>query len=310
MKILITGGAGYIGSVLTPELLRLGHKVTVLDKLMFSETSLLQNCHLRDFDFINGDCRDEGLLKQILPSFDVIIPLAALVGAPLCDKDPQLTEEINFLAIKKINDLTSSNQMIFYPNTNSGYGIGAKDEMCDEKSPLNPISLYGKTKVNAEQMLLESGKAVTFRLATVFGASPRMRMDLLVNDFVYRAYLDNFIVLFESHFRRNYIHIQDVINAFVFAIENFDKMKGEAYNLGLSDANLTKMQLCEKIKEYLPKFVIMEDDYAEDKDKRDYIVCNDKIENCGFKPQYSLDDGIKELLKVYSMLQVNKFGNI
>lgn len=310
MKILITGGAGYIGSVLTPKLLALGHEVTVLDKLMFSETSLLNNCHMKEFDFINGDCRDETLLKSILPQFDAIIPLAALVGAPLCDKDPVLTEEINFKAIKSIHDLTSPNQMIFYPNTNSGYGIGAKDEMCTEESPLTPISLYGKTKVEAEKVLLDSGRAVTFRLATVFGASPRMRMDLLVNDFVYRAYRDSFIILFESHFRRNYIHIQDVANAFIFAIENFDKMKGEAYNVGLSDANLTKMQLSEKIKEYLPNFVIMEDDYAQDKDKRDYIVCNDKIENCGFKPQYSLDDGIKELLKVYSMLKVNKFGNI
>lgn len=310
MKILITGGAGYLGSVMTSLFLQKDYKVTVIDNLMFRQASLLDACADPRFIFIRGDARDNELIKQEMAKHDIIIPLAAIVGAPACDKDCFTTKQINYESVKSLASFISSQQMILFPTTNSGYGIGQKDNYCDEKTPLNPISLYGQTKVDAEKLLLDSGNAVTFRLATVFGASPRMRMDLLVNDFVYRAYADRFIVLFESHFKRNYIHIRDVANVFLFGIENYEKMKGEAYNVGLSDANLTKMELCLKIKEYLTDFHIFESDIGKDPDKRDYIVSNAKVEAAGFRPRYSLDMGIQELIKVYSMLPVNLYKNV
>ena len=309
-KILVTGGAGYLGSIIVPELLVDGYAVTVLDNLMHSQNSLLECCTDPKFDFIKGDICDESLMSELIPKFDVIIPLAAIVGAPACKINPTLTRLVNYDAHINIVKNVSSSQMVIFPTTNSGYGIGEKDTFCTEESPLRPISEYGRTKVEVEKFLLDKGNAVTYRLATVFGMSPRMRMDLLVNDFTYRAYKDRFIILFEEHFRRNYIHIRDVAKAFIFAINNFDKMKGEPFNAGLSSANLTKRQLCEKIKEYVPDFYIHSAPIGEDPDKRDYIVSNKKLESLGWHPDYTLDMGIVELLKGYKILKPNKFANV
>ena len=309
MKILITGGAGYIGSVLTIKLLRLNHKVTVVDNLFYGQDSLLAACKYDKFDFIYGDAIDEKLIKKTLSSFDVIIPLACLVGAPLCDQKPALAVSTNYGAIKLIDDLRSKDQLVIYPTTNSGYGIGAKDNFCTENSPLNPISLYGQTKVDTEKMLLESGNTISLRLATVFGMSPRMRMDLLVNDFVYRAVKDRFIVLFEEHFRRNYIHIRDVAGVFSFGVDNFSNMKGQSFNVGLSTANLTKMQLCERIKDHVPTFEIYVSAIGKDPDQRDYVVSNEKIESLGWAPRYTLDNGINELVKGYQIVKPNIYAN-
>lgn len=309
-KVLITGGAGYIGSTLVPILLRKGFSVTVVDSLLFNQTPLLDCCIEKDFDFIKGDICDQKLMENLIPAFDVIIPLAAIVGAPACKLNPTVTRLVNYEAHMNIVKLINTNQKVVFPCTNSGYGIGEKDAYCDETSPLRPISEYGKTKVAIESAFLEKGTAVTLRLATVFGMSPRMRMDLLVNDFVYKALKDRSIILFEEHFRRNYIHIRDVAKAFIFAIENFDTMKGQPYNVGLSTANLTKRQLCEKIKEYVPGLYIHSASIGEDPDKRDYLVSNEKIESLGWKPDFSLDDGIIELLKGYKILKPNKFANV
>ncbi len=309
-KVLITGGSGYIGSVLTPSLLAKGYEVCVIDNLMFGQISLLACTQSKNFTFINGDVLDESLMKKEIARADIIIPLAALVGAPLCKKNPKLARMVNCEAVKKLADLASNEQIFIYPNTNSGYGIGAQDSACDENSPLNPISEYSIDKVEAERYLLNKGNAITFRLATVFGVSPRMRLDLLVNDFTYRAYKDKFLVLFEEHFRRNYIHIKDVVKGFIHGIENYDKMKGQAYNMGLSSANLTKRQLAEKIKEYVPSLYIHSATIGEDPDKRDYLVSNAKLEATGWKPDTSLDDGIQELLRAFTMMKVNQFGNV
>lgn len=309
-KILVTGGAGYLGSIIVPELLVDGYAVTVLDNLMHSQNSLLECCADPKFDFIKGDICDESLMSELIPKFDVIIPLAAIVGAPACKINPTLTRLVNYDAHINIIKNVSPSQMVIFPTTNSGYGIGEKDTFCTEESPLRPISEYGRTKVEVEKFLLDKGNAVTYRLATVFGMSPRMRMDLLVNDFTYRADKDRFIILFEEHFRRNYIHIRDVAKAFIFAINNFDKMKGEPFNAGLSSANLTKRQLCEKIKEYVPDFYIHSAPIGEDPDKRDYIVSNKKLESLGWHPDYTLDMGIVELLKGYKILKPNKFANV
>jgi nucleoside-diphosphate-sugar epimerase len=308
--ILVTGGAGYLGSVLVPHLLSLGNRVTVLDNFMYSQNSLAECCRDKNFDVVRGDVRDENKIKPLLKTADVIIPLAALVGAPLCDNDTMAAKTTNFGAVKWIVDHAGKGQRIIYPTTNSGYGIGAKDKFCTEETPLNPISLYGVVKSEAEKAVLEGGNSVTFRLATVFGMSSRMRIDLLVNDFVHRAVTDRFVILFEGHFKRNYIHILDVSRAFVHAIDNFEKMKGQAYNVGLSDANLSKIELCEKIKKRLPQFVFLESPIGEDVDKRDYIVSNAKIEKSGFKPTQSLDDGIQELIKGFRILRNSKYGNV
>lgn len=309
-KILITGGAGYLGSVMVPELLKLGHEVTVLDTFMFRQYSLTECCASDNFNVIRGDARDESLLKKLVKDKDVVIPLAALVGAPLCGRDQIGTITTNRDAIKTLTTVLSKEQRIIMPNTNSGYGIGDKDGYCTEKTPLNPISLYGKTKCEAEEIVLERGNGITLRLATVFGMSPRMRLDLLVNDFTYRAVKDRFIVVFEGHFRRNYIHIRDVARAFIHSMDNFDKMKNEAYNVGLSEANLTKIELCNAIKKHLPEFVILESPIGEDPDKRDYLVSNDKIEATGYKPVHTLDMGIRELIKGYVIINNSSFSNV
>ena len=309
-NILVTGGAGYLGSILVPELLRLGNKVTVLDNFMFAQNSLLECCVYENFDVVRGDARDEDVLKPLVKKADYIIPLAALVGAPLCKRDSIGTITTNRDAVASITRLISKEQRIIMPTTNSGYGVGQKGVYCTEDTPLNPISLYGKTKVEAEKNILERGNSISLRLATVFGMSPRMRTDLLVNDFTYRAVKDRFVVVFEGHFKRNYIHIRDVARAFVHAMDNFDKMKNEAYNIGLSDANLSKLELCSKIKEQIPDFVYLEATVGEDPDKRDYIVSNVKIEKTGFKPAYSLEMGIKELIKGYSIIINTRYSNV
>jgi nucleoside-diphosphate-sugar epimerase len=310
MKILVTGGAGYLGSILVPALLNEGYEVEVIDNFMFNQTSLMDVCANPKFSVVRGDVRDKELMKKLVKDKDIIIPLAALVGAPLCSRDKIGTITTNYEAIKMLCEITSKNQKIIFPTTNSGYGTTTGEIYCTEETPLNPISLYGKTKVDAEKVILDRGEAITFRLATVFGASPKMRIDLLVNNFVYKALFDRSIVIFEGHFKRNYIHIRDVARAFLHAIKNFEKMKNEAYNVGLSSANLSKLELAYKIKEYIPNLTIIEAEIGEDPDKRNYIVSNEKIEKTGFMPQYSLDDGIKELIKVYTILNNNRYTNV
>lgn len=309
-RVLVTGGAGYIGSVMVPELLKQGFRVTVLDALIYRQNSLLDCCQYPGFDFIRGNICDLALMRRLLPQFDIIIPLAAIVGAPACSANPALTRLVNLDAHLEITAGTSPGQKVLFPTTNSGYGIGEKDTVCTESSPLRPVSEYGRMKVEAEKAFLDKGNAITFRLATVFGVSPRMRMDLLVNDFTWRAVKDRFIILFEEHFRRNYIHIRDIARAFVFGINNFDKMSGQPYNVGLSSANLTKRELCEQIKKHLPDFYIHPAPIGEDPDKRDYLVSNAKIEGLGWQPQYTLDMGIDELIKAYRILSPNQFANI
>jgi len=310
MKIFVTGGAGYIGSILVPKLLMSGYDVTVLDNFMFGQNSLADACKFENFHIVNGDTRDKAQVKKLMRDADVIIPLAALVGAPICKKDPLATESINQHAIEMICELASADQRILMPVSNSGYGIGEAGTYCTEDSPLNPLSLYGITKVKAEEAVLARQNSITFRLATVFGMSPRMRIDLLVNDFVYRAMNDSAVIIFEGHFKRNYIHIQDVASAFLFGIENFDKMKGLPYNVGLDNANLSKIELAETIKKQLPNFVYLEAPIGEDPDKRNYIVSNARLANVGFIPQWTLERGITELMKGYTILRNSRYGNI
>jgi len=308
-NILITGGAGYLGAVLVGQLLELGNKVTVLDNFMFGPNSLLDCCHYDSFEVVRGDARDRGLLEKLVKDKDVIIPLAALVGAPLCACDKIGAETTNTGAIKTLTEILSREQRIIIPITNSGYGIGQKGIYCTEQTPLNPVSFYAKTKVEAEKIALGRENSVSLRLATVFGASPRMRIDLLVNDFTYRAVRDRFIVIFEGHFKRNYIHIRDVARVFIHAMDKFDDMKNESYNVGLSDANLSKLELCAKIKEQIPDFVFLEAAMGKDLDKRNYIVSNEKIAKTGFSPDYSLEMGIAELIKSYTIINNSKYSN-
>jgi nucleoside-diphosphate-sugar epimerase len=310
MKILVTGGAGYIGSVLTPTLLGLGHEVTVVDNFMFGQNSLLDCCHYEHFRVVRGDVRDEGLMKSLVARADVIIPLAALVGAPLCKQDEIAARTTNQEAIEMLCRVVGREQWILLPVTNSGYGIGEPGKFCTEDSPLRPISLYGVTKVKAEEAVLKRENSISFRLATVFGMSPRMRIDLLVNDFVYRAVHDRAVVVFEGHFKRNYIHIRDVARVFVHGLNHFEKMRGRPYNVGLDDANLSKLELCAVIKKHLPNFVYLEAPIGEDPDKRDYIVSNARIAATGFKPEWSLDRGIQELIKGYTILRNTRYSNV
>ena len=309
-KILVTGGAGYLGSILVPELLMEGYEVTVVDNFMFNQSSLNQLYSYDKFKIINQDVRIKSSMEAIYSKYDIILPLASLVGAPLCKKDPIGSSTTNHDSIMDMLKILSKDQLVIMPTTNSAYGTGDKDNLCDENSPLNPISSYAVDKVKIENELMKRDKYISFRLATVFGFSPRMRLDLLVNDFVYRAYRDKYIVLFESKFKRNYIHIKDVSRAFIHGIKNFDKMQSNIYNVGLSDANISKFELCEKIKKFVPDFVIFEEQFAKDEDQRNYIVSNKKIENTGFKPKFSLEDGIKELLKGYVTIKNNIHGNV
>lgn len=308
MKILITGGAGYLGSVITKRMLDEGHEVIVLDKLIFNQTSLLGYTYTSKFKFIYGDVRNISLLEKLCNEVDVIIPLAAIVGFPACASDPKLAKEINFDQIVNIVKFTNGKgKKILYPNTNSGYGLGLGQTECTEESPLTPISVYGQTKCDAENFLRTSTDAIIFRLATVFGVSPRMRTDLLVNDFTYKAITDKYIVVFEKTFKRNFIHIRDVASVFVFMLKNYDKYKGEIFNIGLSNANLSKQELLEKIQSHVKDFAVSYNDYYEDPDKRDYIVSNEKVESTGWQPEWNLDMGISELIMAYQMI-VPKMG--
>ena len=310
MNILVTGGAGYIGSILVPDLLSQGHTVTVLDNFMFKQASLNHICAHKNFHVVNGDIRKEEIIKPLLKQADVVIPLAALVGAPLCNKDDIAASTTNYHAIGMMLQNVHRSQIILMPTTNSAYGSGGENNFCTEETPLNPISSYAIAKVAVEQELMKHENAVSFRLATVFGMSPRMRTDLLVNDLTYRAVYDGSVVLFESHFKRNYIHVRDISRVFTHAINNIDKMKGEIYNVGLSSANVSKMELCEKIKEYIPHFSIMEAAIRKDPDQRNYIVSNAKLEATGFQTQFTLDDGVIELIKGYQMIKNSIYGNV
>ena len=309
-NILITGGAGYLGSVMTPALLDAGHRVTVLDNFMFAQNSLAQLCANDRFDVVRGDARDMKIVGPLVAKADIVIPLAAIVGAPMCDRDQIAATTTNLEAVRDLAKALSPSQRILMPITNSGYGIGEAGKECTEDSPLKPISLYGRTKVEAERAVLDRGNAISFRLATVFGMSPRLRIDLLVNDFVHRAVTDRTVVLFEAHFKRNYIHIRDVARAFLHGIDNFDAMKDMPYNVGLSDANISKAELCDRIKKHVANFVYLEAPVGEDPDKRDYIVSNARIEQTGFKPAHSLDDGIRELIKGFRMIRNTVYGNV
>lgn len=310
MRILVTGAAGYIGSVLVPSLLRDGHEVVAVDGFVYGQSSLLDCCFDKKLTIVRGDVRDKELLEKHVAKADAIIPLACLVGAPLCAMKPLEARSINLDAVTMLADMSSRTQMIVSPTTNSGYGIGQDGVYCTESTPLNPVSLYGRLKVELEKHLLDSGHAISLRLATAFGISPRMRLDLLVNDFTYRAVNDHFIILFEAHFKRNYIHVRDIARVFVHALGNFERMKNEAYNVGLSDANLSKMELCMEIKKQVPDFCIMESAIGKDPDKRNYIVSNEKIEKTGFRPQVSLAEGISELIKGYQVVRRNQYSNV
>ena len=310
MNITILGAAGYIGSVLTGELLADGYKVIALDNLMYGQLSLAAYCGDPDFTFVRGDVRDGMMVAAAIKNADVIIPLAAIVGAPACDQDKVAAQTINSDAIRMLCKTASTEQQIIYPNSNSGYGTTPEGTECDENTPLNPISIYGVTKAEGEGQVMERENSIALRLATVFGVSPRMRTDLFVNDMVQRACTDSVVTLFDANARRNYIHVNDIARAFLHCIDNFDDMRGRVYNCGLSDANLTKRQLCEKIKERVPSFVINEAAVGSDPDKRDYLVSNKRIEATGFKCETSLDVGIDELMKFYRMAGRRQFGNV
>ncbi|MDQ3936256.1 MAG: NAD(P)-dependent oxidoreductase [Actinomycetota bacterium] len=310
MNVLVTGGDGYIGSVLVPALLDAGHQVTVLDTFAGNFGGLAALCANERFTPVRGDVRDEALVEEVVAGQDLVIPLAALVGAPLCARDPWAATSVNVEAIRMLLGKLSPDQRVVFPTSNSGYGVGKEGEFCTEESPLRPISHYGRTKVEAENLVLDRGDTITFRLATVFGMSPRLRLDLLVNDFTYRAMTDRVVVVFEGHFKRNYIHVRDVAKAFLHAIDNYDAMKGLPYNVGLSDANLSKLELCAAIQAQVPGFTYLEAPLGKDPDQRNYIVSNERIESTGFRPDWSLEDGIVELIKGYTMVRNTRFTNV
>ena len=309
-NILVTGGAGYIGSTLVPDLLSKKHKVTVIDNLMYGQTSLTTSIRDRNFEIFFGDVRDESLMKKLVSKADIIIPLAAIVGAPACDKDPVTAQSINKDSILWLLKQVSKSQQVIMPTTNSAYGSGDKNNFCDENSPLNPLSLYARDKVVVEKSLLEHENSTSFRLATVFGISPRMRLDLLVNNFTLRAITDGFVIVFEGHFKRNYIHILDVVQAFNLAIDKKEQFKGEIFNVGLSQANISKIELCQEIKKIVPDFLFLEAPLGKDPDQRNYIVSNKKIEALGFSPSVSLQEGLSELAKGLKMFNHKPFTNI
>ncbi len=310
MKVFVTGAAGYIGCILVPRLLQAGHSVLALDNFMYRQVTLLDCCNNPRFEIVCGDARNGDLIAMCMEQADAVIPLACLTGAPLCSRDPVGAQTIVVDGAREILKHRSHNQPIVYPTTNSGYGIGEKGKFCTEESPLRPISLYGRIKADVEKILLDAGDVVTFRLATLFGVSPRMRTDLLVNDFVLRAVRDRYVVLFEADFKRNYLHVRDVADAFLFALENFDRIKNQPYNVGLSEANLSKRELCEEIRRQIPDFEYSESALGQDPDKRDYIVSNAKIEAAGFKACRGLQEGIAELIKAFHVLPRHPYGNV
>lgn len=309
-RVLVTGGAGYLGSVLCEHLLKAGYQVTALDNLMFGQKSLFHLCADPAFEFVFGDARDEALVGRLLGQADVIIPLAALVGAPACERDPWTARSVNRDAVRMLNERRSPDQLLVIPITNSGYGTKSGEVLCTEESPLEPISLYGRLKVEVERALLQTPGVVSLRLATVFGMSPRMRIDLLVNHFTYAAVTDGYIVLFEKDFKRNYIHIRDVADAFLHAIEHGEQMAGRPYNAGLDDANLSKEQLALRVKAHVPEFVIQCSEIRSDPDKRNYIVSNQRLREAGFAARRQLDEGIQELVKGYRLLGRGEFKNV
>jgi nucleoside-diphosphate-sugar epimerase len=309
-QILITGGAGYLGSIMVPELLSQGHHVTVIDNFMYGQSSLNHVCYHPNFKIVKGDIRIESTMLPLLKNADIIIPLAAYVGAPLCSKDPIGATSVNHDAIVMMLRNLSKNQRILMPTTNSAYGSGDKNNFCTEDSPLKPISQYAIEKVKIEKVLMQHENAISFRLATVFGMAPRMRIDLLVNDFTYRAFYDRFVVLFEPHFKRNYIHVRDVTRAFIHGINNFEKMNGQIFNVGLSEANVSKLELCIAIQKELPDFIFPEAALGKDPDQRNYIVSNEKIEATGFKTEFSLQSGIKDLINGFTMIKNTRYGNV
>jgi len=304
-KVLITGGAGYLGSVLTEVLLDKGYQVTVLDNLIYKQTSVAPFSYNKNFKFILGDVTIESTLKPLVESHDVIIPLAAIVGMPACKANPEMTVKVNYEQVRNITEWMTKEQKLIIPNTNSQYG--SSSEIITEDSPFKPLSLYAETKCDAEKAVLDSGNGIVLRLATVFGMSYRMRMDLLVQDFVYKALNDGYLVLFESHFIRNYIHIRDVANTFLFMIENYDKCNNNAFNVGLSSANLTKFELAQTIQKYVPELVIVQNEFKKDFDQRNYLVSNNKLESQGWLPKFTLEDGIEELVEGYQL--ITKFKN-
>jgi nucleoside-diphosphate-sugar epimerase len=309
-EILVTGGAGYIGAVLVPALLDAGYEVTVADNFMYQENSLAACCAHPHFQVVRCDVRVMDVMVPLLTEADIIIPLAALVGAPICDRDPVTATTVNRDAVLELLRHASKNQVFLVPITNSGYGVGQPGKLCTEESPLRPVSRYGRDKVELERAIMDRGNAISLRLATVFGMSPRMRIDLLVNDFTYRAVTDRCIVLFEAHMKRNYIHVRDVARAFLHGLQQFDRMRNETYNVGLSDANLSKLELCRRIQQQIPNLTILEAPTGTDPDKRDYIVSNAKIEATGYKPIHLLDEGIGELIKGYTMIRNTRYGNV
>lgn len=309
-KVLVTGGAGYLGSVLCEHLLREKYSVRVLDNLLFAQSSHFHLAHDKNYDFVFGDVRDEKILKEALRDVDVIIPLAAIVGAPACDRDRWMTREVNYDAITLLNKLRSPNQLVIYPTTNSGYGTKSGEVHCTEETALEPISLYGQTKVDAEKEFLNSKNAITLRLATVFGLSPRMRLDLLVNHFTYMAVTEGYLVIFEKDFKRNFVHIRDVADCFIHCIKNSQRMLGRPFNLGLDSANISKQDLALRIKHYVPNFFIHFSEVGSDPDKRNYIVSNQRLREAGFEATRTIDDGIQELLKGYRMLKRLPMRNV
>jgi nucleoside-diphosphate-sugar epimerase len=310
-QVLVTGGAGYIGSILVPALLDRGFAVTVVDNFMYEQDSLAACCYHKAFSLVRADVRAMEVMRPLVKTADIIIPLAALVGAPLCDRDPMAATSTNKQAIVDMLGMIGAAQRVLLPVTNSGYGVGESGQFCTEETPIRPVSLYGRDKVEVERILMERHpNAISFRLATVFGMSPRMRLDLLVNDFTYRACTDRFIVLFESHFKRNFIHVRDAARAFLHGIDNFEAMRGQIYNVGLSDANLSKRELCDRIRAHVPGFVVHESNIGKDPDERDYIVSNEKVERTGYRPAFSLDDGIAELVKGFAMIRNRRYANV
>ena len=309
-NILVTGGAGYIGSILVPKLLESGYKVTVLDNFMYTQNSLAPHFINKNLYVVNGDVRNIDLVNTLTKKADIIIPLAAIVGAPACNKDPISATHINQTSINEMLKNISNNQWVIMPTTNSGYGASKPGEYLTEQSPLNPLSLYAKDKVEVEKNLMLRDTATSLRLATVFGMSPRMRLDLLVNSFVKSAINPGYLILFEAEFRRNYIHVIDVARAFLFAINNPDKFCGQIFNVGLSTANLTKRELANKVLEQYPQFYVMEAEINQDPDKRDYLVSNEKIEKTGFKTEVTLETGIKELLSGLRTLKWESYNNL
>lgn len=309
MRILVTGGAGYLGSVLCERLLAAGHRVTALDTLAHGVPSLLHLCADPGFEFVRGDARDEALLRRLLRDADAVVPLAAVVGAPACDRDPALAESLNLGAIRALLRLRSPAQLVVFPNTNSGYGVGTGETYCTEDTPLAPISLYGRTKVDAERAVLAAPRTVALRLATVFGSSPRLRLDLLVNHFVHAAVTDGYLVIFEKDFKRNFIHVRDVADAFLHCLEHAEKMEGRAYNAGLDSANLSKGELALKVKEQVPSLHVAFSEIGSDPDKRNYVVSNQRLREAGFEARRSLEAGIAELIRAYRMLPLGAFRN-